>query len=248
MRCTKPFLFVVFLLFHVFAFAQQGLKSLHGKIISNEGSKEGVTIINVSKGIFVVSDDAGYFDINSQAMDTLRFISPTFLLYTYVIKDADFDRDPVLFPLERNKSGEILEEIIITKKPSHIYTYKSKGPSPVERKLASATSGIITPLINLINGRTAMLKKALLYEREGFRVEKFLDYIPPERLTTQFNIPYDYVEGFAFYAVLNDKVKEALVITPVDVHYLEGIITPLAVDFLDLINQDDKKMLNNKTE
>lgn len=248
MRCIRLFLFIGFLLSNVFVFAQGNLKSLHGKIISNEGSKEGVTIINVSKGTYVVSDDAGYFDVRAETKDTLRFISPTYLLYTYVIKDVDFDRDPVLFPLERNRSGEILEEIVITKKPSYIYTYKSKGPSPMERQLGYATSGIIAPLINLLNGRTAMLKKALAYEKEGFRVEKLLDYVSNERIATLYQIPYDYAESFAFYAVLNDKVKDALIITPVDVKYLEEALTPLAIDFLELIKQEDKKVLKNNIE
>jgi len=236
------------LLFYGVNYAQVTNSFLKGKIISNEGSKEGVTVINVSKGTYVVSDDAGYFDLKAEAKDTLRFIHPTYLLYTYIINDADFDRDPVLFPLERNKSGEMLEEIVITKKPSHIYTYKSKGPSPVERQLASATSGIITPIVNWLNGRTAMLKKALAYEKEGFKVDKMLDYVTRERLMTEFHIPYDYAESFAFYAVLRDDVKDALEITPVDVYYLEKLITPIVPEFLELIGQEDKKMLKNNIE
>jgi hypothetical protein len=248
MRCIKPFLFFVFLLSHLSIFSQGGLRILHGKIISYEASKEGVAVINVTTESQVFSDDKGYFDIKGQAGDTLRFISPLYLLSTHVISESDFDRDPLLFPLERNLIGETLDEIVITKQKSKIYTYKSKGPSPVERQLASATSGIITPIVNWLNGRTAMLKKALAYEKEGFKVDKMLDYVTKERLMTEFHIPYDYAESFAFYAVLRDDVKDALEITPVDVHYLEKLITPIAPEFLELIGQEDKKMLNNNNE
>lgn len=248
MRCTKPILFLIFLLFQFSVFAQGGLRTLHGKIISYEASKEGVVVINVTTGSQVLSDDKGYFDIIGQARDTLRFISPLYLLSTHEISESDFDRDPLLFPLERNLTGETLDEIVITKQTSKIYTYKSKGPSPVERQLASATSGIITPIVNWLNGRTAMLKKALAYEREGFKVDKMLDYVTRERLMTEFHIPYDYAESFAFYAVLRDDVKDALDITPVDVYYLEKLITPIAPEFLELIGQVDKKVLNNNIE
>lgn len=238
----------MFLLFHFFVFAQREQKTLHGKIISYEGSKEGVTVINVTNGNETISDDKGYFDITGQTRDTLRFISPLYLLSTHVISESDFDKDPILFPLERNLTGETLDEIVITKKTSNIYTYKSKGPSPVERQLASATSGIITPIVNWLNGRTAMLKKALAYEREGFKVDKLLDYVTRERLMTEYHIPYDYAESFAFYAVLRDDVKDALDITPVDVYYLEKLLTPIVPEFLELIGQVDKKTLNKITE
>ncbi|MCC9041844.1 hypothetical protein LNQ81_03905 [Myroides sp. M-43] len=244
MRCIRLFLFITILISSLGVFAQEEMKVLHGKIVTHEGSKEGVMVINVTRETSVLSDDAGYFDIHGKDRDVLRFISPMYLLYIYEIKNTDFEKDLVLFPLERNKNGEVLEEIIITKRKDTykgLFNYESKGPSPVERQLAAANSGVIMSLVNLINGRTTMLKKALAYEKEWFKLEKFLDNVSKERLVARYHIPYDYTEGFALYAVLNSEVKAALDIAPVDVHYLEEIIAPIASEFLELISQEDKK-------
>lgn len=241
----QHFLVFVFLFFNLSVMAQSVTRTLEGKIISNDGSKERVLIINVSKESAVETDDAGYFSMQGQVGDTLRFISPFYLFYTYKISVADLSRDLVLFPLEKNKMGNVLEEIIITKRERgarSTHTYKTPGPTPAERKLAGATSGVfLTPLINYLTGETKMLKKLVVYEREGFRVDKFLDYIDVDRLVSHFNIPYDYAEAFAFYAVNDAKVEEVLKIDPLDVSYLERILTPVSEEFLEMIKNTSFK-------
>ena len=230
----------VFLFFNLSVMAQSVTGTLEGKIIANDGSKERVLILNVTKESGVETDDAGYFSMKGDVGDTLRFISPFYMFYTYKISEADFSRDLVLFPLEKNKMGNVLEEIIITKRErtsSASHTYNTPGLSPVERKLSGATRGIfLTPLINYLTGETKMLKKALVYEREGFRVDKFLDYISVDKLVSDYNIPYDYAEAFAFYAVNDEEVKKALDIDPLDVKFLEGVISPVAKEFLEVIS------------
>lgn len=239
MISVQRIIFFVFSLSCLGSYAQSVMSTLEGKIMANDGSKERVLVINVSKESSVETDDKGYFSMKGEEGDTLRFISPFYMFYTYKISAADLSRDVVLFPLEKNKMGDVLEEIIITKRERRSrasHTYNTPGPSPVERQLAGATSGVIlTPLINYLTGETKMLKKALVYEQEGFRVDKLLDYIGKDKLVSDYKIPYDYVEAFAFYAVNDEDVKKALVIDPLDVKYLEDVISPVAKEFLEVI-------------
>ncbi|AJA68006.1 hypothetical protein HX038_01270 [Myroides odoratimimus] len=249
MKNIKYIAIIVTLLLGEFVLAQEGLKTLNGKILFRDGDRDEVLVLNASKGTSVFSDDKGYFSLQGEANDTLRFVSLSYLLHVYMITEVDLNRDLVLFSLERNTIGEVLDEIVVTKKnksPYPKYTYKSKGPSPMERQLAYATSGLIAPLINMLNGRTKMLKKALVYERAGFRADKFLDYVSDELLVDKYKIPYDYVESFALYAVNDEKVKEALEVTPVDMTYLETVIAPVAVDFLEVIKDRPFKELEQQ--
>ncbi len=84
--------------------------------------------------------------------------------------------------------------------------------TPAERKLAAAGdfrwySPLLIPvggmsvdgLINAISGRTAMLKKELVVERNEMLLESIKLNYDKEFITNRLKIPEAYVEGFYFY-------------------------------------------------
>lgn len=219
--------------------AQQNTDVLHGRIITREGSREGIVVINTTKKNSVISDKRGYFDINSQVNDTLKFTSPFHIEYTYVVTELDIMRNPVLFPLELLYGNSQLNEIVITKISGEslgLFDGIGKKYTPAERKLRTANSGL-DMVVNALSGRSAVLRKNLAYEREDSRIDKFFDTISNERLTAYFKIPADYTESFVYFAVTNKEVKDILDSTSiVNAKTLEQTIVPLVFEFLEMIN------------
>ncbi len=219
------------------------LSILHGRVLTKEKQNEGVLVTNATtKGAAVLSDMKGYFDIEAKEGDTLKFSSPDYIEYTYVVNEFDIKRNPVLFPLEQIYGMNRLNEIVITKLDSRSLGLTDKYTrfhTPAERQLKKATTGggiiPVDPIVNYFTGRTSMLKKALSYEREGFKVDKFFNAISTARLEGYYKIPADYTDSFAYFAVTRKEIKDILDSTPIDMKTLESNITPLVFEFLEMI-------------
>jgi hypothetical protein len=228
-----------FFLIGLNSIAQKNIDVLHGRIITREGSREGIVVTNTTKENSVISDKMGYFDISSQVNDTLKFTSPFHIEYTYVVTELDIMRNPVLFPLEQLYGMNQLNEIVITKYSGGslgLFDGIGKKYTPAERKLKTANSGLDL-VVNALSGRTGMLRKNLAYEREDLRVDKFFDVISNERLTAYYKVPADYTESFVYFAVTNKEVKDILDSTGiVSAKALEQAIIPLVFEFLEMIN------------
>ncbi|MCC9041845.1 hypothetical protein LNQ81_03910 [Myroides sp. M-43] len=226
--------------------AQDKKNILNGKLVTRNGNLDGIVIANVTKETSVLSDKKGYFTIECQVLDTLKFISSNYIEYTYVINELDVKLNPVLFPLEPIFTMNSLDEIVITKIDSDalgITNKYTRRHTPAERQLKKATTGggfiPVDPIVNYFTGRTGMLKKALSYEREGFRIDKFLNAVSAERLERHYRIPLDYVETFVYYAVAKQDIKDILNAKIVDVKYLEISLTPVVFEFMELISKEE---------
>ncbi|AJH16471.1 hypothetical protein [Myroides profundi] len=242
MNHAQNALSIILLMISSICFAQDSPSVLNGKIVTRDGIFEGIVILNTSKEISVLSDNKGYFSIRSHVNDTIRFISPNHTEYQYVVNEFDIKRSPVLFPLEPLYSINRLDEIVITKIDSDALGFTDKYTrryTPAERKLRTAKTGggmiPVDPFINMLSGRMSMLKKNLAYEKTDHRVEKLLETITNERLVDYYQIPVDYVEGFAYYAVTKEGIKDLLNATIVDLKELERDLTPVVFEFLEMI-------------
>ncbi|MFB0911376.1 MAG: hypothetical protein QMA99_10620 [Flavobacterium sp.] len=82
-----------------------------------------------------------------------------------------------------------------------IISYGQKKYSPAERKLYTASSGLLDPALNWITGRKAMLKKEVIVEYKEQMLIK-LDYLfLPEYYTQTLKIPQEHIRGFQYYCV-----------------------------------------------
>ncbi|WP_286464821.1 hypothetical protein [Myroides odoratimimus] len=224
--------------------AQEQGGMISGKLVTRGGDLDGTVVTNINRSKTTLADKKGYFDIYGEPQDTIRFSSVYHMEYTYVIAEADIKGGVLLFPLEPLPDlSTRLNEILITKVDAggQGFTNKyTKRYTPAERKLRTATTGILDPLVNLLSGRTAMLKKNLAYEREDFRVSKLLNTIDEERLVEYYKIPPDYVESFAYYAVSREEIRDIVNATIIDTKFLERMIAPVVLDFLEMVKTKTK--------
>ncbi|MGL4582064.1 MAG: hypothetical protein ACRCVU_03670 [Flavobacterium sp.] len=220
----------------------QGRKMVDGKIVSSTKQLEGIYVANINTGESYMTEPGGYFKIKAQENDTLMFSGPLFLAYRHKLDDIDLKRDIVLIPLEPNSLYYELDEIVITKITSESLGLVPRGTkirTPAERKIYTATTGSglisVDAIVNMISGRTKMLKKALAYEKQESRKDKFLNIMSEEKLIKEYSIPKDYVNGFAYYVATDDLMSSYLSATVPDVKRVSSLTGELALEFIQLI-------------
>mgnify|MGYP006141999963 FL=1 len=219
-------LFFYFLIFPVLGFSQNDT-IIKGKIVSESNLLEDIHVINLTENKGTVTDSRGYFQIKAKVSDTLQFSAVNLKANRYVIKANDLAKQLLFIPME-SLINELDEVAIIHYKninavslgivPANQRTY-----TPAERKLAAAEdfkwySPLLIPLggmsvdglINSISGRTSMLKKELVIERKEMLQAKTSDYFERSYFVETLNIPEDYVDGFMFYIVENERYTRAM--------------------------------------
>lgn len=192
----------------------QNPRILNGKITSDVSELGGIFIANLSANKSTLSLEGGYFRIAASRGDTLMFSSVQFHGKRIVLKESDFETE--LFFVRLESMITQLDEVIVKKYNGidavslGIIPKGQKVYTPAERKLRTATSlkgtgGIgLDPLLNWMTGRTAMLKKELVVERNEFMLTKIENLFEEEYFTGQLKIPIDYVRGFCYY-IIEDK-------------------------------------------
>ena len=202
-------------MFFLFVFCQvtfcqtNGEKLLHGKIVVDSGNVGGVTIINLVNEKTTISDGNGDFFILAKAEDLLVFSSVNLEYYRRIIEEEDLKLEVLIIKLTAKITE--LEEVIVNKHPEinavslGISAKGIKHYTPAERKLYTANSTPVDALLNLMSGRTAMLKKNLEVEKK----ERLLAYIgalfDDEYYTGTLKIPVNYIKGFQYYCIEKEE-------------------------------------------
>jgi hypothetical protein len=187
-----------------------GEKVIHGKIMVESGNAEGVTIINLVNKKSTFSDNNGEFYILAKAEDLLVFSSVNLEYHRRIIEESDLKSEVIIIKMT-SKTTE-LKEVIVNKYPEinavslGISPKGIKHYTPAERKLATASSMKMNPmgldpLLNLLSGRTTMLKKELEVEKKE-RLLVIIDALFEEEYYIKtLKINPDYVKGFKYYCV-----------------------------------------------
>jgi len=248
----KIVLTFLLLIVGVCMYAQERM-AVHGKIVSRSKDLKGIYVSNINTGDALVTEYGGYFSIKAQENDTLMFSGPLFIGYRYVLDDIDLKRDIILIPLEPNDLNRQLDEIVIRHissaslglVPENVRRY-----TPAERRLYTATSGSgiipVSAIVNWISGRTAMLKKALKYEKQEMRKDKFLNTMDEFVLIKDYSIPKDYVTGFAYYVADDDLMSGYLNASLIEKEKISSRTGVLALQFLELLADKKKETEENK--
>lgn len=186
---------------------------LKGKIKSDAEDLEGIYIINKTADSSVATTRGGYFTIEAQPNDTLVISAVNIVARELVLEEADFKQE--LFFIAVEKYVRELDELIIVDY-SHINA-ESLGLVPrgqkqltmSEKRVYTSQNGV-DGVFNLLNGRTAMLKKADETAKKEELMAK-IDYIyTEEELLAQFKIPQEYLRGFIYYIVEDANFARAL--------------------------------------
>ncbi|MBF2710015.1 peptidase associated/transthyretin-like domain-containing protein [Flavobacterium soyangense] len=244
---TNNIVILILLLFSQITFGQTGSEKLiHGKIRVESGNVEGVTIINLVNEKNTSSDSNGDFFILAKADDLLVFSSVNLEYFRRIIEENDLKTDVLIIKMT-SKTTE-LKEVIVNNHPEinavslGISPKGVKHYTPAERKLATASSMKMNPmgfdpLINLISGRTAMLKKELEVEKEERLLAKIGTLFDDDYYIKMLKIPANYIKGFQYYCIEDRKFAEVL--KSKNKTMTEFLIVPLAEKYNKIISDEN---------
>lgn len=187
---------------------------LKGRVQVDGVGLYGVFIINTTTGTETKTDRAGYFTIAAKPNDGLAVYNTKITTRKFVLKPESFENQPLIITVS-NQAYE-LDEVVMDKDMSvdevslGLVPADQKQYTVAERRVFTATSGILDPIINAISGRTKMLKKELATERKKVVLEDAQYLYSDEEVMEKLNIPKAYVEGFWYYAAEDPKFSNAL--------------------------------------
>lgn len=207
-------------LYSVFCFGQKrDSLVLKGKINAYITNLEGVSVINKRTEQSVFTNQTGDYFINAHVGDTLVFSGLQFKRKEVVLCDDDFG-DKILNVHLVAVARELNEVTVINYSNINAVSLGIISPNqrkytPAERKYATASSFRqnpmgLDPIINLISGRTAMLKKEIAIEKKETYMTMLENMFNKEHFINKLRLPLDYIKGFEYYVVDNQKFTRVL--------------------------------------
>ena len=233
-----------------------GQELLKGRVASNAGDIEGIYVVNAQTEVMAITDAFGGFSIAAKTGDTLVFSSIQFKEYRVIVSQENFsDLD---FSVKLSPVIHQLQEVIIKRYDNinsvslGIIPGDQKSYTAAERKLQTATGlnatanagtmagGSVSadPLLNFISGRTAMLKKEVAVEKKEAFMKLLENMFKPEHFVERLKIPLEYVKGFEYYAVDNDRFTAIL--NAKNRTTVEFLLGELAVKYKEIIAVENK--------
>lgn len=240
--------FFLFLLVNLVSSQNQESGWLKGKIVSVNNELEGINIINLNTDYSTNSQKNGYFEVKASVGDTLLFSGVQFEKIKIKVAKEDFLKETYFVKLQILVNQ--LDEVTVNKFGNinavslGIVSKNQKKYTPAERKLYTATGGrneygtntkiSFDAILNAISGRTTMLKKALVLEKKEMVMQKITSWFIDVYFIESLKIPAEYVGGFKYYIVENDKLVAA--VNAKNKTLTSFIMTQLATDYLNLLN------------
>lgn len=227
-----------------------------GKIASNTSSLDGVYVINAQTEETVSTSDSGSFSILAKADDVLVFSSISFKEKRIMLKPEDFSN--LNFTVNLNMVMYQLQEVVVKRYDNinaerlGIIPEGQKKYTAAERKLQTATAlnatangggmagGSISadPLLNFFSGRTAMLKKEAAVEKKEFFMKLLENMFSLDHFINRLKIPAEYVKGFEYYAVDNEKFT--VILNSKNKTSTEFLLGELATKYKEIIASENK--------
>ncbi|MDA6070736.1 carboxypeptidase-like regulatory domain-containing protein [Flavobacterium sp. AC] len=225
---------------------------INGQITSNASYLAGVYVINAQTEVMTATDDLGGFSIAAKPGETLVFSSIQFKENKVLLTPENFS--DINFTVKLGMVMHQLQEVVI-KNYSGINAVSlgiipsgQKSYTEAERKLRTATdldahvglggSASMDPLLNMFSGRTAMLKKEVAVEKKEFFMKLLERMFTLEHFIDRLQIPLEYVKGFEYYAVDNDKFTAIL--NSKNKTSTEFLLAELAVKYKEIIARENK--------
>ncbi|TDW46457.1 carboxypeptidase-like protein [Flavobacterium sp. 270] len=229
---------------------------INGRVTSSGSDFEGIYVINAQTETMVTTDTSGAFSIMAKPDDTLVFSSISFKEKRVLLTAENFS--DLNFTVKLNMVMHQLEEVVV-KKYNNINAVNlgiipsgQKTYTEAERKLHTATAlnatanagtmagGSISadPLLNFFSGRTAMLKKEVAVEKKEAFMKLLERMFSIDHFVDRLKIPLEYVKGFEYYAVDNEKFTTIL--NSKNKTSTEFLLGELAVKYKEIIAIETK--------
>jgi hypothetical protein len=214
------YLYLAFVATNVVAQETSRIK-LKGKVTSDVSVLEGIYVINLKSEQALVTDKEGNFSILAKVGDTLLFTEGQFKEVRIGLTQKDFEQEiiEVKMMLIVNQLREVIVRNGINAVSMGIIPKGQKIYTPAERKLytannlnATANAGTMMggsisadPLLNWISGRTKMLKKEVEVEKKESYLRQLENMFTIDYFVSKLKIPSEYVKGFEYYVVENER-------------------------------------------
>ena len=221
----KLFKSIIIFLFFAQSFAQTTtLTLLKGKITSQIKELNDVYVANLRSESTTTTDNNSSFSMFVKVGDTLQFSGLQIVTKKAVITENDITKQLYVVSLEAKVN--LLDEVEIKQykninavslgilqRPAKVYTpaeRRLKTASDLDVRLMAGGSIGLDPILNAISGRTAMLKKELKIEKKEYLLKKIEYMFKEEFFLENLKIPKEFLRGFWYYAVEDQKLEEAL--------------------------------------
>jgi hypothetical protein len=202
---------------------------LNGNINANSMDLEGVYVINLKTEKSTITEKDGYFSIIATPGDTLLFSAIQLKENRVILEPNHFQGELFLVKMEANITA--LKEVIVkryvninavslgispsgikhlTQAERHLKTATGYNPTASGESMMAGGSVSLDPILNLLSGRTAMLKKELEAEKKWSYIQLLDKMFDQNHFVTILKIPLEYVKGFKYYAVENEKFTTIL--------------------------------------
>lgn len=229
---------------------------LNGRVVSGVSNLEGIYVINAQTEAMTTTNGSGDFSIAAKAGDELVFSSIQFKENRILLTPENFT--DINFTVRLGMIVHQLQEVVI-KNYSGINAVSlgiipsgQKSYTEAERKLHTATAlnptasaglmagGSISadPLLNFFSGRTAMLKKEVAVEKKELCMKLLENMFSLDHFVNRLKIPLEYVKGFEYYAVDNDKFT--VILNSKNKTSTEFLLGELAVKYKEIIASENK--------
>jgi hypothetical protein len=212
-------------------------RRIEGKVAADFSNLEGIYVVNTSSEKSTTTNSEGHFSIEAKVGETLLLSAMNFKEVKIVLSESDFSKKWLVVsmqPIVNDLREVIVGNSAISAESLGIIPYGQKKYTPAERKIFTATSGFgIDPILNLISGRTNMLKKELEIEKkEGYLIQ-LENLFQPDFYIHSMHIPQLHVKGFLYFLVENPKFISVL--KTKNRTAIEFSMSELAVKFNEII-------------
>lgn len=207
--------------------AQGSRTVLNGKISANTIDLEGVYVINLKTEQSTITDKDGQFSIAAIPGDTLLFSAIHLKEVRVFLEKKDFQTE---FLVKMQSGITSLKEVVVkrydninavslgisrsgikhlTQAERHLKTATALNPTASAGSMAGGSVGL-DPLLNLLSGRTAMLKKELEAEGKWSFISQIDNMFNEDYFRKTLKIPSEYIKGFKYYIVENERFATVL--------------------------------------
>lgn len=229
----KVFITILFL-FSVGIQAQERI-SKNGRIIAKYFDLNDVAVQNVNLKKTVYSEKGGYFKMPIAVNDTIVFSSENFKPIYIVVTPNDIQSRFLYISLEPNENT--LEELVIdgTIRRNAYLDAKSRKAGTYKKLHTATSGGPISKLINILSGRTKMIKRAIELEQQNDLAEQMINSMSESYFTDDLKIPKEYIGGFGYFLIDDIDVVDA--VKRRNVYQLQFLLPLKAEMYLEMIKE-----------
>ena len=210
-------------------------KQIEGKVYSESGDVAATHVLNITSDKASITDIDGFFSITAKLNDTLVFSAIQYKRKTMMVTRNVLESKLLYVPLEDaiteldevivmpyNLSGDMTLDLdrmqiepVVTASTLGLPNAYVKIPTQAERELFAATANpfmSFDPLINVITGRTKMLKERIARNKKYQRTQRVRAFYVDSLFRTEFKIPENKIDDFMYFCEV-DAAFQTLVDT-----------------------------------